>query len=257
MSGEYSVARRTLDRPPPGFIPYIGFAKGVRSESEKNPREFGRGKKEGGSFLIFHRVIRIRSVSNNFRNLRRFGFDLIYYYVFYVSRRMTSFVSFLSVSFPASRFFLAENSRGKEDGGELRRTNIYPRRAILFDLQFESSSSEWKKWKCMCVCSRASEREGERGRDTVREEDESRRFHPTLLLGVKTQSPGSVYRGYTSKLIFVSPIPPSGIAPNLGFSSIIRPFIRSMMFPRYFFPFFLSFYLLPVIVMFLSTHPFQ
>lgn len=160
MSGEYSVVRRTLDRPPPGFIPYIGFAKGVRSESEKNPREFGRGKKEGGSFLIFHRVIRIRSVSNNFRNLRRFGFDLIYYYVFYVSRRMTSFVSFLSLSFPASRFFLAENSRGKEDGGELRRTNIYPRRAILFDLQFESSSSEWKKWKCMCVCSRASEREG-------------------------------------------------------------------------------------------------
>lgn len=164
---------------------------------------------------------------------------------------MTSFVSFLSLSFPASRFFLAENSRGKEDGGELRRTNIYPRRAILFDLQFESSSSEWKKWKYMCVCSRASER----GRE--REEDESRRFHPTLLLGVKTQSPGSVYRGYTSKLIFVSPIPPSGTAPNLGFSSIIRPFVRSMMFPRYFFPFFLSFYLFPVIVIFPSTHPFE
>lgn len=145
---------------------------------------------------------------------------------------MTSFVSFLSLSFPASRFFLAENSRGKEDGGELRRTNIYPRRAILFDLQFESSSSEWKKWKCMCVCSRASERE----------EDESRRFHPTLLLGVKTQSPGSVYRGYTSKLIFVSPIPPSGTAPNLGFSSPIRPFydVSTIFFPIFSFLLFTS-----------------
>lgn len=117
MSGEYSVARRTLDRPPPGFIPYIGFAKGVRSESEKNPREFGRGKKEGGSFLIFHRVIRIRSVSNNFRNLRRFGFDLIYYYVFYVSR---SYHSSLSLSLPRGFFSrkIREERKTEESCGE-------------------------------------------------------------------------------------------------------------------------------------------
>lgn len=122
---------------------------------------------------------------------------------------------------------LAVFSRGKfARKGRWRRTNIYPRRAILFNLQFESSSGECGRRVQVFVCAFTSirERERERGKQ---EEDESRRFH---VWRVKTQSPGSVYRGYTSKLIFVSPIPPSGTAPNLGFSSIIPPFVSFIPF---------------------------
>lgn len=246
--GENEIERRIFRgarRPPPdelsigcplGFNPYIGFVKGVlRKVAVQESLE-----KEGGSFLIFHRSesTRSRIIFEIYVPLRRFGFKcdfkliLIYY---------LSLVEW-------HRFFLAVFSRGKfarkEDGGRDAANEYISPASVLFDLQFESSRVE-EVQVCVCVCSRASEREGDR----IREKDESWRFHPTLLLGVKTQSPGSVYRGYTSKLIFVSPIPPSGnfrIPPNLGFSSIIRPFVRPMIFFSIFFYFF--FYLFPLIV---------
>lgn len=138
----------------------------------------------------------------------------------YISSSNVILSFFLSVS--ASRFFLAENSRGKEDGGE----RIYIPGELFYSICNSNrlAASVEEECKCLCVRSRASKRERQRGKQ---EEDESRRFH---VWRVKTQSPGSVYRGYTSKLIFVSPIPPSGTAPNLGFSSIIPPFVSFIPF---------------------------
>lgn len=61
---------------------------------------------------------------------------------------------------------LAVFSRGKfARKGRWRRTNIYPRRAILFDLQFESSSGECGRRVQVCVCVHEHQRERERERE--------------------------------------------------------------------------------------------
>ena len=61
---------------------------------------------------------------------------------------------------------LAVFSRGKfARKGRWRRTNIYPRRAILFDLQFESSSGECGRRVQVFVCAFTSIREKERERE--------------------------------------------------------------------------------------------
>lgn len=97
-----------------------------------------------------------------------------------------------------------ENSRRGE-----RRIYIYIyTSSVLFDLQFESSSTA-SAGKNVCVHER--ERGGREGKGR------RRIVEVPPQQGVRTQSPGSVYRGYTSKLIFVSSIP-----PNLGSRSIIR-----------------------------------
>lgn len=101
----------------------------------------------------------MRSVSNNIRNLRRFGFKWDFQAILiYISRRVTWLSFFLSVS--ASRFFLAENSRGKEDGGE----RIYIPGELFYSICNSNrlAASVEEECKCLCVRSRASERERER-----------------------------------------------------------------------------------------------
>lgn len=107
----------------------------------------------------------MRSVSNNIRNLRRFGFKWDFQAILiYISRRVTWLSFFLSVS--ASRFFLAENSRGKEDGGE----RIYIPGELFYSICNSNrlAASVEEECKCLCVRSRASEREREREREIGR-----------------------------------------------------------------------------------------
>lgn len=99
-----------------------------------------------------------------------------------------------------------ENSRRGE-----RRIYIYIHRA--FYLICNSNRLAQRVLGRTCVFTREREREGG-GREG---KGRRRIVEVPPQQGVRTQSPGSVYRGYTSKLIFVSSIP-----PNLGSRSIIR-----------------------------------
>ena len=76
----------------------------------------------------------------------------------YISSSNVILSFFLSVS--ASRFFLAENSRGKEDGGE----RIYIPGELFYSICNSNrlAASVEEECKCLCVRSRASERERER-----------------------------------------------------------------------------------------------
>lgn len=78
----------------------------------------------------------------------------------YISSSNVILSFFLSVS--ASRFFLAENSRGKEDGGE----RIYIPGELFYSICNSNrlAASVEEECKCLCVRSRASEKEREGNR---------------------------------------------------------------------------------------------
>lgn len=130
---------------------------------------------------------------------------------------------------------LAVFSRGKfARKGRWRRTNIYPRRAILFNLQFESSSGECGRRVQVFVCAFTSIRERERDREGNRR---------------KTNRGGSTFGGWKRNLREVS------IADiRANWFSFLRFLLQGPLLisasPRLFphsFLLFLFFYLFPIV----------